>query len=406
MTTGRCETSVMPILAPNLDCIANSLAERFHKLYGTSARIFLAPGRVNLIGEHTDYNDGFVMPTAINFYTWVAVAERPDRILNVYSEHFGEMVQLYVAALGGPPRKHWSDYVRGVAAVLQATGRTVSGANLMISSQVPLGVGLSSSASLEVSTALALLAISDLESPPLELVKICHQAEHECAGTRCGIMDQFIAVFGRADGALMLDCRSLAEQILALPHDIRIVICNSMVRHELAAGEYNRRRADCEAGVEVLRQHLSNIRALRDVTLADLQGYKHLLPQQIWQRCHHVVSENQRVLDAAEALRSGNLPGFGRLMYESHASLRDDYEVSCAELDLLVKLASTCEGVWGARMTGAGFGGCTVNLVRSEAVDSFRSRVTESYQKATGTTPEVYVCAAAPGARAWQPFVG
>ncbi len=396
----------MPTTAPNLDCIAGSLAERFQKLYGTSPHIFLAPGRVNLIGEHTDYNDGFVMPAAIDFYIWVGVAKRPDRILNVYSEHFAEMVQLSLAALAGPPRKHWSDYVRGVAAVLQAAGRTLSGANLMIYSQVPLGAGLSSSASLEVSTALALMAISEVEFSPLELVKICQRAEHEYAGTRCGIMDQFIAVCGRADCALMLDCRSLEHQILALPDDVCIVICNSMVKHELAAGEYNRWRADCESGVKILQRHLPNMRALRDATLADLQQNQPLLPQRIWRRCHHVVSENQRVLGAAEALRSGDLAGFGRLMYESHASLRDDYEVSCRELDLLVELASTCEGIYGARMTGAGFGGCTVNLIRSEAVDSFQSRVTESYKKATGKTLEVYVCAAAQGARAWQPLVG
>lgn len=391
----------MTSISANLDCVASSLSERFQKLYGASPRIFLAPGRINLIGEHTDYNDGFVMPVAIDSYTWVAVAKHPNRILNVYSEHFGETVHLPLNALTGPPRKHWSDYVRGVAAVLEAGGRTLSGANLMIYGQVPLGAGLSSSASLEVAIALALMVMSDLDLPPIEVAKTCQQAEHRYAGTQCGIMDQFIAVFGRADRALMLDCRSLTCQMFTLPPDVRIVVCNSMVRHEHAAGEYNRRRHDCETAVEILQTHLPSVRALRDVSLADLEWNKDLLPNPTYERSRHVISENQRVLDAAEALCAGNLVRFGCLMYESHTSLREDYQVSCRELDLLVELASTCDGVYGARMTGGGFGGCTVNLVRSEQVDSFQCRVKQGYRKITGRTCEIYVCSAAQGARAW-----
>jgi galactokinase len=391
----------MPGPVVSFESIADSLTERFQRSYGIHPKIFRAPGRVNLIGEHTDYNDGFVMPAAIEFYTWVAASNRNGRILHVHSDQFAETVDLSLDALAGPPRKHWSDFIRGVAAVMQATGHTLSGANLVIYGQVPLGAGLGSSAALEVSTALALISVSNFELPPLELVKICQRAEHEYAGTRCGIMDQFIATFGREGHALMLDCRSLDYKLLPIPPDARLVICNTMVKHELAAGEYNHRRADCENGVRTLRQHLPNVLALRDVTLVDLERHRNELPELVYRRCRHVISENQRVLAAADALPSGDLGRFGQLMYESHRSLRDDYEVSCRELDLLVDLASACEGVYGARMTGGGFGGCTVNLVRSDAVDRFQCRIREAYEKRTGKIPDVYVCSAAQGAGAW-----
>jgi galactokinase len=393
----------MPNPASNLDSVGTSLRQRFQSLYAKPARIFLAPGRVNLIGEHTDYNDGFVMPVAIDSYTFVAVARRADKVLNAYSEHFTESVQFDLSALSGPPRGHWSDYVRGVAAVLQASGRILSGADLLIYSQLPLGAGLSSSASLEVSTALALMSASGVDVAPLDLAKICQQAEHGYAGARCGIMDQFIAVFGRAACALLLDCRSLEHQILALPGDVRIVICNSMVRHEHAAGEYNRRRADCETGVSVLQHLMPDTRALRDVSIDELQRHQNELPLKVYQRCRHVVSENGRVLEAAKVLRNLDLGRLGTLMYESHNSLRNDYEVSCRELDALVELASTFDGVYGARMTGGGFGGCTINMVRSNAVEDFRAHMTTGYKNATGITPEIYICGAAQGARAWQP---
>jgi galactokinase len=370
----------------------------FAEKFGGSPRLFRAPGRINLIGEHTDYNDGFVMPAAINLYTWVAAGKRNDRILNVHSDQFAETMELSLDALSGAPRKNWTDYIRGVAAVLQAAGYPLSGANLIIHGQVPLGAGLSSSAALEVSVALALLSVSGHQLPPLELVKACQRAEHEYAGTRCGIMDQFIATFGCSEHALMLDCRSLDYQLLPIPAEVRFVICNTMVKHAHAAGEYNRRRADCEASVRILQQHLPNVRALRDVTLCDLQKYRNELPELVYLRSYHVISENQRVLAAAGALQSGDLVLFGQLMYESHRSLQDHYEVSCRELDLLVELASACDGVYGARMTGGGFGGCTVNLVRRDAVNRFRSRITEAYEKEIGTVPDVRVCSASQGA--------
>jgi galactokinase len=233
------------------------------------------------------------------------------------------------------------------------------------------------------------------------LVKLCQKAEHEYVGTLCGIMDQFIAVFGVTGQALMLDCRSLEYQLLPIPKDLRLVVCNSMVRHELASGEYNQRRADCEEGVKLLQPHLPGIRALRDVRVADLEVWKHVLPATVYRRCRHIVTENQRVLAAATALQSGDTTRFGHLMYRSHASLRDDYQVSCRELDLLVDLASSNPGVYGARMTGGGFGGCTVNLLRADDAASFEEHIALAYQEATGIIPEIYVCEPAQGAQAW-----
>jgi galactokinase len=379
----------------------NLLTARFREMFGTDMRIFRAPGRVNLIGEHTDYNDGFVMPAAIGFYTWIAAAKREDRILEAYSDHFDEKITFSLDALEGPPRKHWSDFIRGVAATFEGAGHKLSGANLVIHTEVPLGAGLSSSASLEVATALALTVPAGIAVPRLELAKLCQAAENRYVGARCGIMDQFIASFGVSGSALMLDCRSLEYQLIPVPRDLRLVVCNSMVRHEHASGEYNRRRADCEAGVKLLAQHLPGIRALRDVGIADLEKYRDVLPETIYRRCRHVVSENQRVLDAAKALESGDRDGFGRLMYASHASLRDDYEVSCKELDLLVELASSSPGIYGARMTGGGFGGCTVNLVRAEHAAAFEAQMARTYRQATGIAPDIYVCGPAQGAEAW-----
>jgi len=386
----------------NSETIAASLSDRFRRVYGTSPKIFRAPGRVNLIGEHTDYNDGLVMPAAIEFDSWVAAGEREDRVLHVESVDFNDTVELPLEALAGPPRKHWSDFVRGVAAVLQAAGHRLHGASLLIEGKVPMGAGLSSSASIEVAIALALLAMSQAELPPMQLAQACQRAEHEYVGTRCGLMDQFISVFGRAGHALMLDCRSLQFEALKIPADARLVICNSMIKHTHAAGEYNRRRAECEEGVRILQKHSPEIRALRDVTLDDLNRYRSELPEIVYRRCRHVISENQRVIDASRALREADLRRFGQLMAGSHRSLRDDYEVSCRELDLLVEAAAGYEGVYGSRMTGGGFGGCTITLVRFDAAEEFQRHVKAVYQERTGITPEVWISAAALGAGSYS----
>ncbi len=377
------------------------LRVRFREMFGADPHIFRAPGRVNLIGEHTDYNDGFVMPAAIGFFTWIAAARRDDRMVEAYSDTFQQKMSLSLDDLAGSPTGHWSDFVRGVAAKLEQAGHKLCGANLMIHGEVPLGAGLSSSASLEVATALALTSLSGITMPRMELVKLCQAAEHEYVGTRCGIMDQFVATFGVEGNALVLDCRSLEYQLAPITPNLRLVLCNSMVRHELASGEYNRRRADCETGVRLLQPYLPGITALRDVAIDDLEKYRQVLPAQVYRRCRHVISENCRVLDAAKALNAQDSDGFGYLMYLSHARLRDDYAVSCRELDLLVELARSASGVYGARMTGGGFGGCTVNLVRAECADEFKTCIALAYQEATGIVPKIYVCEAAQGAGVW-----
>ena len=400
MWFGIAETC-MAVDMPHPEPGGEQVAEFFRKQFGGSAPVFRAPGRINIIGEHTDYNDGFVLPMAIHASTWVAVGRREDRLLQAYSEEFDEPVRLSLENLSGPPTKHWGDFVRGVAAVLQRNGLELPGVDLAVRSDVPIGAGLSSSASLEVSLALALASIAGPAVPPMDLAKLCQQAEHEYVGTRCGIMDQFVAVFGVAGHALLLDCRSLQKELIPLPLELRFVAVNTMVQHELSSGEYNLRRADCADGVKSLQLVLPHISALRDVRREDLERHKAVLPEKICRRCRHVITENDRVLAAANALRSNKLAELGKLMFESHASLRDDYEVSCRELDLLVELASSVPGVYGARMMGGGFGGCTINLVRPDAVDAFRYEVSHMYKKQTGIMAETYVCEPGQGASRW-----
>jgi len=361
-------------------------------------RLFRAPGRVNLIGEHTDYNDGFVMPVAIDFFTQIILFPLDTRALEFYSDNFKEKVVLDFDNLPKSRSRHWSDYVVGVALMLIREGHELRGARLMISSDVPLGSGLSSSAALEVATAYALATTSDLKIERVELAKLCRRAENEFVGARVGIMDQFVSFFAETDKALLLDCRSLEFEYLPVPPSAQLVICNTMVKHDLASGAYNERRQQCEEGVKLLRTVLPNVTALRDVTSQQLEEHRKELPEVIYRRCRHVVTENERVLDAASALKQGDVAKFGQLMNQSHQSLRDDYEVSSAELDLMVGLARKVEGVFGARMTGGGFGGCTVNLVRRDKIDEFQNTVAAGYQEATGLTPEIYVCKAVKGA--------
>jgi galactokinase len=399
-----------------------ALAREFEAAVGRSPRLYRAPGRVNLIGEHTDYNDGFVMPIAIDRDTWVAAAPRADRRLVVRSREYGETVVIDLDAEDGSDgsHNHWSCYIRGVGVTLdrgpeKAALRTdgvkagaarpfqgrVSGADLMIASDVPIGAGLSSSAALEVACGFALL---DLAGGPIELDHLAHaaqRAEHDFAGTRCGIMDQTIACHGRADAALWLDTRSLERRWLPLPPRVRVVVCNTMVRHELAGGEYNARRADCEAGVAVLARQWPNVRALRDATLADLDAVSDRLSERVSRRCRHVITENARVGLAAEALENCDIHRVGTLMNESHDSLRRDYEVSCTQLDTMVAIARSLAGVHGARMTGGGFGGCAVALVDRAAVATVVREIARKYKSATGTTPEVWPTAAGAGVGVW-----
>jgi galactokinase len=376
------------------------LAADFERRFGPTPRVYRAPGRVNLIGEHTDYNDGLVMPIALDRSTWVAAAPRADGALVVHSREYGETANLTIdgAGRGAGRSHHWTDYVRGVACELE-----LSGADMLIASDVPIGAGLSSSAALEVAVGYALLDLSnraDRSAAALDLTALalaCQRAEHVWAGTRCGIMDQMIACHGRSGHALVLDTRTLECRWLPVPDGVRAVVCNTMVTHELAAGEYNARRADCETGVRALSQQFPRIRALRDATVDDLAAIAPAIPDRVFRRCRHVITENMRVEQAASALVRGNFAAFGALMNESHASLRDDYEVSCAELNTMAAIAADIAGVYGARMTGGGFGGCAVALVDAPAAADVAVHVARRYEGEAGVRPDIWICAAGPG---------
>jgi len=370
---------------------ALELRQKFRSLFGDEPRIFRAPGRVNLIGEHTDYNDGFVLPVAIDLYVWVAIAPRADSRLVVHSTNFNQRVEFVPEDLSVHSEGAWSDYVRGVAYFLSRAGPSLRGANLMLHGDVPMGAGLSSSAACEVGVGYSLEQISGIPVDLLRLAKIGQRAEHEFAGTRCGIMDQLVCCCAGANSALFLDCRSLEYEAVPLFPDASLVVCDSKVKHAHAAGEYNARRFDCESGARLLAEKTPGVRALRDVSVADLERWRRALPETIYKRCRHVVAENARVLEAVSALRDLDANRFGSLMYESHRSLRDDFEVSCSELDLLVDLASRCDGVYGSRMTGGGFGGSTVSLVKKDRTASFADRVSEGFEERAGSTPEIHV---------------
>jgi galactokinase len=365
------------------------LISEFVERHGVEPRLFSAPGRVNLIGEHTDYNDGFVFPMAIERSTVIAAVPRHDRLLRIRSLNFDQSVEVDLERPGTPQRGGFIDYVEGMARVLEGRGFRLAGAEMLLDSDVPGGAGLSSSAALEMALGLALLSLSGVELDRVSLAKAGQQAEHEWVGTRCGIMDQFISALGRPGHALLVDCRSLEATPVPLDLTVHaIVIIDSRVKHELASGEYNTRRAECEAAARTLGK-----KALRDVTLDELAP----LTGDPAKRARHVVGENERTVEAARLLKAGDLRGFGNLMFASHASLRDDYQVSCPELDLLVESARSVPGVLGARMTGGGFGGCTVNLVARGAVDALERTVVHEYEQRFGRRPQLFVTGAAGG---------
>jgi galactokinase len=391
----------------------DDLARRFESAFGRAPRVFRAPGRVNLIGEHTDYNDGLVMPMALDRAAWVAAAPRTDRKIVVGSREYGELATIDLDGVCGGPA--WARYVAGVAAILDGDGargllggaretRPLRGADMLIESDVPIGAGLSSSAALEVACGVALGDLAELSLDLATLARICQRAEHEFVGIRCGIMDQMIACYGRAGHVVMLDTRSLERTFLPLPVAVRVLVCNTMTTHSLATAEYNARRADCEAGVSALARRAPHIRALRDASVGDLDAIRGDVPARILRRCRHVIAENERVELAAAALRRGDFHGFGALMAASHESLRDDYEVSCPELDIMAEIVSELEGVFGARMTGGGFGGCVVALADAANTDDrLKQTIQERYEANTGLRPDIWVCAAGDGVSAWSP---
>lgn len=367
------------------------LKSEFTQKYGGKSRIFRAPGRVNLIGEHTDYNDGFVMPCAIDFATFVAGSARNDRKVHFASMNFEGEFEFDLDVPNIEPPENWAKYVQGMALILERSGHRLQGANLLIDSDVPIGAGLSSSAALEISTGFALSSLSGFEVEKWDLAKVGQSAEHEFAGVRSGIMDQFASVFGMENHALFLDCRSLEWSPIPLL-SAKFIICNTHTKHDLADGEYNRRRADCEAAARLLGH-----KSLRDVSVSKFEEKEKTLPERLQKRARHVITENLRVLDAVKSLQNNNLAEFGRLMNESHESLRYDYEVSSTELDLMVKLAREQKGVLGARMTGGGFGGCTVNLVKNDVSENFIEKISTGFQAISGITPDIYLCNSANG---------
>lgn len=402
--------------------ITNRLELEFINRFGHSPDFIVsAPGRVNLIGEHTDYNDGYVFPVAIDKYIHIVGSKRSDRQVHLYASDMGEEYTFSLDAPDNSETPAWSNYLKGVAHLLQTQilnkiGHTLQGMSAVISGNVPIGAGLSSSAALSVASSLAFLGgcglqiadtsintksdVSVIQLPPTELAALCQRTEHEFAGVNCGIMDPTISLLGKTDHALFLDCRSLEYRHVPLNlEDILLVICNTNVKRELASSEYNKRRAECERGVEIMQQWMPNITSLRDVTLEDFKKYEVELPQITQKRCRYVVEENTRVQTAVNALTTKDISTFGTLMNESHAGLRDAYEVSCDELNVLTDIAQSIDRVIGARMTGAGFGGCTVNLIYQDAVETLRNRVMKEYTQRTGIEPDIYVCNVGDGAR-------
>jgi len=376
-----------------------ALVSRFEELYGSpDCRLFRAPGRVNLIGEHTDYNEGFVLPMAIERDVTVAGRRRRDRLVRIHSENYGERVEFSLDAIARDPAHPWSDYVRGVALYIGESFPALRGIDAVIEGNVPIGSGLSSSAAIETATAIAFLELNGLSMDRKQTALLCQRAENEFVGARCGMMDQLTAAFGQRGSALFLDCRSLEFQPVPVPEEVVVVICDTMKRRELGASEYNRRRAECEEAVRIVSQALPEVRSLRDLSPEEFRVHRRLLPPPLDRRAEHVVYENQRVEQSVAALRARDLEKVGGLMAESHESLRFKFEVSCQKLDTMVRIASQAPGCIGARMTGGGFGGCTVNVVLKENAESFRETVRQAYRFETGITPEVYVSMPSEGA--------
>ena len=376
----------------------SNVRQRFAEIFGAEpAAVVRAPGRVNLIGEHTDYNDGYVLPVAIDRSILVAASPRDDRQVIIHTLDFGESVTFSLDDIEHDQAQAWSNYQRGVAYFLEEQGFKLPGLNAVIVGDVPIGSGLSSSAAIEVSMAYTWQVLAGFELSRVQLALLCQRAENEFVGINCGIMDQFVSALGQRDHALLIDCRSLYHQPVPLPTGAAIIVADTMKRRGLVDSEYNARRRECEEGVRILQRYLPQVQALRDVSTDQFVEYEGQLPENVRKRCRHIIYENERVLRSVAALQAGALAAFGQLMNESHASLRDDYEVSCAELDIMAEAAWKVGGVYGSRMTGAGFGGCTVSLVTEEVIEDFRGQVATGYEEATGIVPQIYVCRAEDG---------
>jgi len=385
--------------------LSSQVAAEFQKTYGRPPRwIVAAPGRVNVIGEHTDYNDGFVLPMAIERYTVMAAdilgspSSSSSKNISIFDAHFKETAMIDVSATMTKGQPKWSNYIRGVMAGFQQRGMKIPALDVAFLSTVPLGGGLSSSAALEVGTATLIEAVTDKKINPVEKALLCQKAEHEFAGVPCGIMDQFTSILGRENQALLLDCRSRkATPVPLTDPKVTVLIVNTHTRHKLADGEYANRRAQCEAAARMLK-----VTALRDATTESLEAARKRMSPVAFRRARHVITENERTLQMARALQDSDWSRAGQLMYASHESLRNDYEVSCPELDIVIELARRIppeDGMLGCRMTGAGFGGCTVSLVRTEAVKPILRHIEEGYEKKTGNHATIFSSRPAAGAK-------
>jgi galactokinase len=361
---------------------------------------------VNLLGEHTDYSGGFCMPAALSFNTLVAATPRADGLLRLHSADFHESFSVEIGSAANTPenspRGHWSAYCAGVAWVLHerglAAGFALRGADLSLSGNVPPGAGLSSSASVEVATATALLGLAGVTLPKPQIALACQRAENVYVGAPCGIMDQFISANGVRGNALAIDTRNLTAEPAPIPDALRLVVSNSMVRHSVGGGEYGERRSQVEEAAHALSLRNPGVKQLRDATLDELIAARDTMSPEAFLRARHVITDSARVVDGVAKLRAGDLAGYGRLMTEAHASFRDDFAASCAECDLLVELALALDGCLGSRLTGGGFGGCTVSLVTAEAAEAFAQTLGRQYHEKTGIRPQVFICEIADGA--------
>jgi galactokinase len=363
------------------------------------ARLFRAPGRVNLVGEHTDYSGGFCMPAAINFETTIAASTRADRTLKLRSADYNDTVEVDLDALPMDRQGHWSGYCIGTAWSLREAGIELPAATLTITGNVPQGAGLSSSASLEVATTTALLALAGRTLSGKEIAQVCQRAENDYVGAPVGIMDQFVSANGKAGSALILDTRALTFDLAPIPSHLRLIIANSMVKHSLAdGGAYATRRREVEEGTAALNAYRYDIGLLRDATLEDLIACEGKMSPEAFKRCRHVITDSQRVVDGLALLRAGDIAAFGALLNDAHRSYRDDFEASCAECDILAAIGQVQHGCYGSRLTGGGFGGCVVSVVEAEASDNFVAAIKTEYLAQTGIAAEVYVCSTADGA--------
>ena len=382
-----------------------TILARFHEHFGEApAHLVRAPGRVNLLGEHVDYNDGFVLPIAIDRATWLAFSPNETDRTELIALDLSEEVSFTPATLSaktdvsGKPLPAWALYPAGVMWALHEAGLATPALKGIYASNVPQGSGLSSSASVEMAFVLAWQTLGGWKRPPMERALLGQKAENHYVGVNSGIMDQFASACGEQDRLLYLDCRSLEWRTLPLPNDVAIVIADTRMRRALTSGEYNKRRADCEEAVRLLRAELPDIRSLRDVDVETFNRFADRLPERVQKRARHVVEEIERSQQVISVLEQGDMSEFGRLINDCHASLRDLYEVSIPELDTMVDIAQSLPGCYGARLTGAGFGGCTVNLVAREQADAFSQALAEGYKAKTDLVPEIYICSASPGA--------